>query len=164
MSAVALTAMLALGGSSPGAVAPKSLSPAAELGEKIFRDASPAAAAVIDKLKLSTYVGTFRQAFGADILCNVALTAPYFHNGRFATLRLAPQFDVRRDTNPEEWYPPGSGGVPRKFDDLPAQFHANVNITEAPCNRVSGAAPALSERDIDDRIAFLDRLTDGFRP
>ena len=95
---------------------------------------------------------------------NVALTAPYFHNGRFATLRLALQFYVRRDTNPEEWYPPGPGGVPRKFDDLPAQYHANVNITEAPYNRVPGAAPALSERDIDDLIAFLDTLTDGFRP
>ncbi len=167
MSDVALTAMSALGGcggggSSPGAVAPKQLSPAAELGEKVFRDASPAA--VIDKLKLATYIGTFRQAFGADILCNVALTAPYFHNGRFATLRLALQFDVRRDTNPEEWYPPGSGGAPRKFDDLPAQYHANVNITDAPYHRAPGDAPTLSEREIDDLIAFLDTLTDGFRP
>ena len=77
---------------------------------------------------------------------------------------MALQFYVRRDTNPEEWYPLGPGSVPRKFDDLPAQYHANVNITEAPYNRVPGHAPALSEREIDDLIAFLDTLTDGFRP
>lgn len=95
---------------------------------------------------------------------NVVLTAPYFHNGRFATLREAPQLYVRRDTNPEQWYPLGPGGVPQKFNDLPAQFLANVDITESPYNRAPGHAPALSEREIDDRIAFLGTLTDGFRP
>ena len=95
-------------------------------------------------------------AFKVPTLRNVALTAPYFHNGRFATLRLALQFYVRRDTNPEEWYPLGPGGVPRKFDDLPAQQHANVNLTEAPYHRVPGDARAVSEREIDDLIAFLD--------
>lgn len=103
-------------------------------------------------------------AFKVPTLRNVALTAPYFHNGRFATLRLALQFYVRRDTNPEEWYPLGPGGVPQKFDDLPLQYHPNVNITEAPYNRVLGDAPALSEREIDDVLAFLGTLTDGFRP
>lgn len=50
-------------------------------------------------------------------------------------------------------------GVPQKFDDLPPQYHPNVNITEAPYNRVLGAAPALSEREIDDVLAFLGTLT-----
>lgn len=103
-------------------------------------------------------------AFKVPTLRNIALTAPYFHNGRFATLRQALQFYVRRDTNPEEWYPLGPGGVPIKFDDLPAQFHANVNRTEAPYNRGPGDPPALSEREIDDLLAYLGTLTDGFRP
>ena len=57
----------------------------------------------------------------------------------------------------------GGTGV-ASVDDLPAQYHPNVNITEAPYNRVPGDAPALSEREIDDVLAFLNTLTDGFRP
>jgi cytochrome c peroxidase len=102
-------------------------------------------------------------AFKVPTLRNIALTAPYFHNGRFATLKETLQFYVRRDTNPEEFYPTGPGGV-EKFDDLPAEFHRNVNTTEAPYNRRPGDAPALTDAEIDDVIAFLNTLTDGYTP
>jgi cytochrome c peroxidase len=103
-------------------------------------------------------------AFKVPTLRNVELTAPYFHNGRFATLREALQFYVRRDTHPDEFYPLDAGGQPMKFDDLPDAYRANVNTTEVPYNRRPGDIPALSDSDIDDVIAFLNTLTDGFQP
>jgi len=51
----------------------------------------------------------------------------------------------------------------KKFDDLPVAYHANVNTSEAPYNRQPGDAPALSDAEVDDVIAFLQTLTDGFR-
>ena len=44
-------------------------------------------------------------AFKVPTLRNVAVTAPYFHNGRLKTLKELVGFYVRRDTNPEEWDP-----------------------------------------------------------
>ena len=103
-------------------------------------------------------------AFKVPTLRNIALTAPYFHNGRFATLRDALGFYVRRDTNPQEWYPTGADGVVHKFDDLPSAYLANVNHTEVPYNRVLGDVPALDENEITDVITFLQTLTDGYQP
>ncbi len=100
-------------------------------------------------------------AFKVPTLRNVAVTAPYFHNGKFTTLRDVVSFYVRRDTNPEEWYP--SAGAD-KFDDLPPQYRANVNTTEVPYNRRLGDQPALTSAEIDDVVAFLDTLTDGYTP
>ena len=99
-------------------------------------------------------------AFKVPTLRNIALTAPYFHNGRFATLREALEFYVRRDTNPEEFYPLDAGGQAIKYDDLPNAYKKNVNTTEVPYNRHAGDVPALSESDIEDVIAFLNTLTD----
>ena len=103
-------------------------------------------------------------AFKVPTLRNIAVTAPYFHNGRFATLTDALGFYVRRDTNPEEWYPLDTNGQVHKFDDLPPQYVVNVNTTEVPYNRHRGDAPALTPAEIDDVIAFLQTLTDGYRP
>jgi cytochrome c peroxidase len=63
----------------------------------------------------------------------VAVTGPYFHNGRFQTLPEVVDFYVTRDTNPERWYPGGN-----KFDDLPPPDRDNVNTQEAPYDRQSG--------------------------
>jgi cytochrome c peroxidase len=103
-------------------------------------------------------------AFKVPSLRNVAVTAPYFHNGRFQTLREAISFYVRRDTNPEEWYPLDGNGLVRKFDDLPPEYVRNVNTTEVPYNRIPGDLPALTESEIDDVVAFLQTLTDGYQP
>lgn len=100
-------------------------------------------------------------AFKVPTLRNIAVTAPYFHNGRFATLTEAMRFYVRRDTHPEEWYPRRADGSIDQFDDLPDFARINVNLTEAPYNRRPGEAPALSESEIADVIAFLGTLTDA---
>ncbi|MFO1394923.1 MAG: cytochrome c peroxidase [Steroidobacteraceae bacterium] len=102
-------------------------------------------------------------AFKVPSLRNVASTAPYFHNGRFQTLAEVVAFYVRRDTNPEEWYPTGATGI-EKFDDLPPDLRRNVNTTEAPYNRPIGGSPALSPEEIADVVAFLETLSDGYTP
>jgi cytochrome c peroxidase len=50
----------------------------------------------------------------------------------------------------------------RKFDDLPPALQGNVNTSEAPYDRQRGDVPALSDAEIDDVIAFLRTLTDGY--
>lgn len=103
-------------------------------------------------------------AFKVPSLRNVTRRASFFHNGRFTSLKEALTFYVQRDTNPEKWYPVGADGVVRKFDDLPVALHGNVNTSEAPYNRRPGDAPALSDAEIDDLIAFLATLSDGYAP
>lgn len=102
-------------------------------------------------------------AFKVPSLRNVAITAPYFHNGVFDNLRDVVRFYVRRDTNPEEWYPSGPNGI-EKFNDLPPAYRKNVNTTEAPYNRALGDQPALNDDEIDAVVAFLNTLTDGYKP
>jgi cytochrome c peroxidase len=101
-------------------------------------------------------------AFKVPSLRNVALRGAFFHNGRFGTLKEALTFYVQRDTAPEKWYPLRADGTVDKFDDLPLALHGNVNTSEAPYNRRPGDAPALSDAEIDDVIAFLATLTDGW--
>ena len=103
-------------------------------------------------------------AFKVPSLRNVALRKAFFHNGRFKTLKEALTFYVQRDTAPEKWYPRAADGTVRKFDDLPAAYARNVNVSEAPYNRRAGEAPALSDAEIDDVIAFLKTLSDGHAP
>ena len=103
-------------------------------------------------------------AFKVPTLRNVATRQVFFHNGLFKTLRDALHFYVRRDTNPDEFYPLDANGVVMKFDDLPAELHKNVNTQEVPYDRHPGQAPRLDEAEIDDLIAFLGTLTDGYDP
>jgi len=100
-------------------------------------------------------------AFKVPTLRNVATRPVFFHNGRFKSLKEALQFYATRDTNPERWYPLVNG-TPDKFNDLPAAYRANVNTSEAPYNRKPGEAPALTDAEIDDLIAFLTTLSDGY--
>ena len=102
-------------------------------------------------------------AFKVPSLRNVAQRHVYFHNGRFNTLKDAITFYVQRDTHPEKWYPLNADGTVKKFDDLPLPYQANVNTTEVPYNRQLGDAPALSDAEVDDVIAFLQTLNDGYR-
>ena len=103
-------------------------------------------------------------AFKVPTLRNVATRKVFFHNGVFSKLRDVVRFYVRRDTNPEEWYPVGPDGTVQKFNDLPAQYHGNVNTTEGPYNRLPGMAAALTDEEIDDVVQFLGTLTDGYNP
>jgi cytochrome c peroxidase len=106
----------------------------------------------------------FCGAFKVPTLRNVALTAPYLHNGRFATLQEVVDVYVTRDTDPQKWYGGSGERHSRKFDDLPGRYFGNVNTTEVPYDRHPGDAPALSPSEIDDVVAFLQTLTDGYQP
>ena len=101
-------------------------------------------------------------AFKVPSLRNVALRKTFFHNSAFRTLRDALTFYVQRDTHPEKWYPLLADGSVNKFNDLPPAYRGNVNTSEAPYDRGMGDAPALSDQEIHDVIAFLGTLTDGW--
>jgi len=103
-------------------------------------------------------------AFKVPSLRNVALRKVLFHNGVFSDLKTALTFYVQRDTNPGKWYPLKPDGSVDKFNDLPEGYKANVNTTEVPYNRRLGDLPALSDAEIDDVIAFLRTLSDGYAP
>jgi cytochrome c peroxidase len=107
----------------------------------------------------SEYCGLFRT----PSLRNVALRKTFFHNGLVHSLREAVAFYVERDTNPDKWYPRDANGKVRKYDDLPAQYHHNIN-KEPPFNAAPGNRPVLSAAEIDDIVAFLKTLTDGDSP
>lgn len=97
--------------------------------------------------------------FKTPTLRNVAKRRLFFHNGRFTSLKDVLHFYVERDTNPERWYPQS-----QRFNDLPARYRGNVNISDAPLNRERGAVPALNDAEIDQVIAFLQTLTDATVP
>jgi cytochrome c peroxidase len=101
------------------------------------------------------YCGLFRT----PSLRNVARRAAFFHNGVLHSLSDAVRFYAERDTQPQKWYPRGRGVA--KFDDLPAAYLANVD-RQAPLDRHPGEAPAMSEQDIGDVVAFLQTLDDGY--
>ena len=103
-------------------------------------------------------------AFKVPTLRNVATRRVFFHNGRFTTLREALRFYVRRDTDPDEFYSRDPNGNVRKFDDLPPALAGNVNASEVPYDRLPGQPPRLTEAELDDLEAFLDTLTDGYKP
>ncbi len=102
-------------------------------------------------------------AFKVPTLRNVAVTAPYFHNGVLQSLRDVVSFYATRDTHPERWYPVTRRGRVKKFDDLPPRYHGNVNTGEAPYDRGPGEQPRLSPGEIEAVVAFLRTLTDGYR-
>ncbi len=87
----------------------------------------------------------------------------FFHNGIYHDLHDVLRFYAARDTDPGRFYARGADGVVRKYDDLPAQYRANVN-TDPPFGRRPGEKPALSDAEIEDIIAFLGTLTDGYEP
>jgi cytochrome c peroxidase len=103
-------------------------------------------------------------AFKVPTLRNVALRRSLFHNGRFHNLREALLFYARRDIEPEAFYPRTSSGTIDLFDDLPPTRRANVDTRTPPYGRQPGDTPAFSDAEIDDLIAFLRTLTDGWQP
>jgi cytochrome c peroxidase len=107
--------------------------------------------------------------FKVPTLRNVAVTAPYFHNGVFSTLRQVLEWYVTRDINNNTGNNPnpvsaGPGGNPYmsvgsfyllqdgtpdlyEYNDLPVRYDANVNIGEVPYTPPTfggGQAPTLT--------------------
>lgn len=127
--------------------------------------------------------------FKVPTLRNIAVTSPYFHNGVFSTLHQVVEWYVTRDINNNTANNPnpvaaGPGGNPYvalgsfytaangtpdlfEYNDLPALYDANVNIGEVPYTPPTfggGQAPTLTAQEIDELVAFLCTLTDGFDP
>jgi cytochrome c peroxidase len=106
----------------------------------------------------SEYCGMFRT----PSLRNVALRRVFFHNGVFHRLEDVVRFYALRDTQPELWYPREAAGV-RKFDDVPARYQGNIDVLP-PFDKQRRGRAALTDADVADIVAFLDTLTDGYRP
>jgi cytochrome c peroxidase len=104
------------------------------------------------------YCGLFKT----PSLRNVALKQSFMHNGVFHSLREVMEFYVERDTDPGKWYGRTADGTVDKYDDLPVAYRDNVN-TDPPFDRKPGDKPALDAAEIDDVIAFLGTLTDGYK-
>jgi cytochrome c peroxidase len=99
---------------------------------------------------------TWCVSFRTPSLRNVAVRQSFMHNGVFKSLREAVAFYATRATNPKRWYPSGV-----RFDDVPAKYRGQVNVTTIPYNRKEGDLPALTNADIDAIVAFLGTLTDA---
>ncbi|MFC5863522.1 cytochrome-c peroxidase [Acidicapsa dinghuensis] len=107
-----------------------------------------------------SYCGLFKT----PTLRNVATRRVFFHNGAVHSLEDAVRFYVERETRPERWYPRRADGTVAMYDDLPPGHRAAVDVKDAPFNRHRGEKPALDEQEIKDIVAFLNTLTDGYRP
>lgn len=104
---------------------------------------------------IEQYCGKFRM----PSLRNVAQRPALMHNGFFKDLRTVVQFYSTRDTNPQRWY--GPAGVP---NDLPVAYLGNIERAKAPLNRPASAGPLLAPGEVDDLVAFLRTLSDGYVP
>jgi cytochrome c peroxidase len=102
------------------------------------------------------YCGLFR----APTLRNVAVRDAFFHNGVFGTLQEVMAFYVERDLYPEKYYSRRADGTVHPYDDLPPGCPDNIDH-DPPLDRKPGAAPALTQQEQDDVIAFLKTLTDS---
>ena len=100
--------------------------------------------------------GKWCGSFRTPSLRNVAVRDSFMHNGRFRKLRDVVAFYSTRAGTPAKWYPPGT-----EFDDLPAKYRDNVNISSGPYNRPVGSAPVMTDDEIDAVVAFLGTLTDA---
>jgi cytochrome c peroxidase len=134
-------------------------------------------------------ITTLCGLFKVPTLRNVAITAPYFHNGNFSNLHQVVEWYVTRDINNNTgnnpapvaagadgnpYFPVGTfylnaDGTPDlyQYNDLPVDFDANVNIAEVPYTPPTfsgGQAPTLTATEIDAVVAFLCTLTDGYDP
>lgn len=105
------------------------------------------------------YCGLFRT----PSLRNVATRHVFFHNGFIHSLRDAVAFYATRDSDPARWYPKRADGGIDKFNDLPARYRGNLN-TDPPFDQKPGNPQRLSNAEIDDIVAFLKTLTDGYQP
>jgi cytochrome c peroxidase len=110
---------------------------------------------------LATHTGLC-GAFRVPSLRNIALTAPYFHNGYAKTLEEAVAFYITRDSDPNRWYRDASGNPDAPYNDLPEIYKSNVNKEEVPY--IPSLAPTLTASEMSDLVHFLCTLTDGYDP
>jgi cytochrome c peroxidase len=105
--------------------------------------------------------GRAQQARGkvkVPTLRNIALTAPYMHNGYFNDLRNVVDFYNTRDTKPACPKPLTSEAEAIQQGCWPAaEIQENVNKEELGNLK-------LTEQEVDDIVAFMLTLTDGYSP
>ena len=106
----------------------------------------------------------FCGMFKTPTLRNTAVRRAFLHNGVFHTLQEVMDFYNFRDTNPEKVYPLAADGKVEKFNDIPVQYHDNVDVSDPPFDRHPGEAPAMTAQDEADIIEFLKTLNDGYNP
>lgn len=100
--------------------------------------------------------------FKDPTLRNVTTRQVFFHNGRFHKIEDVLHFYFERDIHPEKWYPRRNGKLV-VYDDLPPKYRDNVDQLDPPFfGQKPGKAPVLNETDIQDLIAFLKTLNDGY--
>jgi cytochrome c peroxidase len=96
--------------------------------------------------------------FKVPNLRNLSRTGPYMHNGYFKTLRGVVDFYNTRDVKPRCANPFTPEAEALGLGCWPApEVAANVNRDEL-------GALGLSEAEVDDLVAFLQTLTDGYQP
>lgn len=98
-----------------------------------------------------------RYKFRTPSLRNVALTAPYFHDGAYATLASA----ITHHCNIVDGataYDPSANGVPPTFYSSLQPFQPDKQWASAAQQLQKGLP--LDEQDIADLVAFLEALTD----
>jgi cytochrome c peroxidase len=98
--------------------------------------------------------------FLTPTLRNTATRQAFFHNGVYHSLAQVLAFYNLRDTAPGRIYPRDHSGQIVRYNDLPVKYQANIDTTDAPFDRRSGDAPAMSDQDMKDIIAFLNTLND----
>jgi cytochrome c peroxidase len=106
----------------------------------------------------------FCGMFLTPTLRNSATRSVFFHNGVYHTLEQVMDFYNLRNTNPDKIYPRDASGKVEQFNDIPAQFKANVDFSDAPFDRKFGDKPAMTDAEIKDIIAFVKTLNDGYKP
>jgi cytochrome c peroxidase len=99
--------------------------------------------------------------FKTTSLRNVALRKSFFHNGIFHDLRDAVAFYIYRNVQPERFFPRRPDGTVAIYNDLPLRYWDNLN-QDPPFGGKPGDRPALTDAEIDDVVAFLKTLTDGY--
>jgi cytochrome c peroxidase len=103
-------------------------------------------------LKLAAEKGKMK----VPTLRNIARTAPYMHNGYFKTLRAVVDFYNTRDVKPRCLDPMTAEAEALAAGCWPApEVTANVNHDEL-------GDLGLTEQEVDDIVAFLKTLNDGY--
>jgi len=98
--------------------------------------------------------------FKAPSLRNTDRRGAFFHNGALHSLREVIEFYVDRELHPARWY---GDDASVRYADLPARYLANVS-QEVPFTPLPGGQPRLDAAEIDDVLAFLGTLDDGWQP
>ncbi len=104
-------------------------------------------------ISIDDFCGKFRM----PSLRNVAERQAFMHNGFFKDLREVVGFYATVSSDPQRWY--GPAGVP---NDLPMAYLKNIVKDRPPFNRPRSAGPVLSPVEVDDIVAFLHTLSDGY--